>query len=83
MSPFSGLFAYVGPDTFLPVTSALAAIAGVFMMFGRAGLRLIFGGGLMRILPGRRASGAYPSRHRRQGTATAAVAVVDTNDRAQ
>jgi hypothetical protein len=34
------LFAYVGPDTILPVTSALAAAGGVFLMFGRQIRRL-------------------------------------------
>lgn len=29
------LLAYVGPETVLPVASALAAIAGVFLTFGR------------------------------------------------
>lgn len=54
MPPIAGLFAYVGPDTFLPVSSALAAAAGVFMMFGRAGIRLIVQGGVARVFSGRR-----------------------------
>lgn len=29
------LFAYFGPETVLPITSAIAGVAGVFMMFGR------------------------------------------------
>jgi hypothetical protein len=29
------LFAYVGPDTMLPVASVIAAAVGVVMMFGR------------------------------------------------
>lgn len=29
------LLAYVGPETILPLTSALAAIGGAFLMFGR------------------------------------------------
>jgi hypothetical protein len=28
------LLAYIGPETILPVTSALAAIGGAFLMFG-------------------------------------------------
>jgi hypothetical protein len=28
------LLAYIGPETVLPVTSALAAIGGAFLMFG-------------------------------------------------
>jgi hypothetical protein len=27
------LFAYIGPDTALPVTSALAALAGILLIF--------------------------------------------------
>ena len=30
------LFAYVGPETMLPVASAVAAAAGVLLMFGRS-----------------------------------------------
>jgi hypothetical protein len=29
------LFAYIGPETMMPVASIIAAVAGVFMMFGR------------------------------------------------
>lgn len=29
------LFAYIGPDTTLPVLSVIAAVGGVFMMLGR------------------------------------------------
>ena len=29
------LFAYLGPETMMPVASIIAAVAGVFMMFGR------------------------------------------------
>ncbi len=29
------LFAYVGPETYLPLSSALAAVVGVVLMFGR------------------------------------------------
>ncbi len=28
------LFAYIGPETMMPVASIIAAVAGVFMMFG-------------------------------------------------
>lgn len=28
-------FAYIGPETMIPVTSILAAIVGVFLMFSR------------------------------------------------
>jgi hypothetical protein len=35
------LFAYLGPDTVLPLTSVLAAIAGGVMMFGRGFVRVV------------------------------------------
>jgi hypothetical protein len=45
------LFAYIGPETMMPVASIIAAAAGVFMMFGRSVMG--FGRGLVRrILPG-------------------------------
>lgn len=43
------LFAYFGPETLMPVTSILATVAGVFLMFGRAGFRLVSGRGLFRL----------------------------------
>ena len=30
------LFAYIGPETMMPVASIIAAVTGVFMMFGRS-----------------------------------------------
>ena len=30
------LFSYIGPETMMPVASIIAAVAGVFMMFGRS-----------------------------------------------
>jgi hypothetical protein len=45
------LFAYIGPETMMPVASVIAAAAGVFMMFGRTVVG--FGRGLVRrVLPG-------------------------------
>jgi hypothetical protein len=45
------LFAYIGPETMMPVASVIAAAAGVFMMFGRSVMG--FGRGLVRrVLPG-------------------------------
>jgi hypothetical protein len=38
------LFAYFGPETFLPVTSAIAGVVGVFLMFGRSSIRLLLDG---------------------------------------
>ena len=32
------LFAYIAPETMMPVASVIAATAGVFMMFGRTAL---------------------------------------------
>ncbi|HEX8203673.1 MAG TPA: hypothetical protein VF590_24570 [Isosphaeraceae bacterium] len=32
-------FAYIGPDTLLPVTSVVATAVGVVLMFGRNSLR--------------------------------------------
>jgi hypothetical protein len=40
MGMSSLLFAYVGPDTLLPLTSGLAGALGVFLMFGRQVRRL-------------------------------------------
>jgi hypothetical protein len=34
------LFAYLGPDTLLPLTSIIAAVAGGIMMFGRGIVRV-------------------------------------------
>ena len=46
------LFGYFGPETVLPVTSIVATIAGLAMMFGRHTLRLIMSCGRL-ILTGR------------------------------
>ena len=40
------LFAYIGPETMMPVASIVAAATGVVMMFGRS--ILTFGRGLVR-----------------------------------
>jgi hypothetical protein len=40
------LFAYIGPETMMPVASIIAAVAGVAMMFGRN--ILMFGRGIVR-----------------------------------
>ncbi len=34
------MLAYFGPETFLPVTSAIAGVVGVFLMFGRSSVRI-------------------------------------------
>ncbi|MHC5537166.1 hypothetical protein ACYOEI_02890 [Singulisphaera rosea] len=33
------IFAYFGPETMLPVTSIIATVAGIAMMFGRVAFR--------------------------------------------
>ena len=33
------IFAYLGPETVLPMTSAVAGLVGVVMLFGRSSLR--------------------------------------------
>jgi hypothetical protein len=35
------IFAYFGPETMLPLTSVLATVAGLVMMFGRTSIRII------------------------------------------
>lgn len=42
------LYAYLGPDTFLPLTSILATVAGATLMFGRIILQA-FRTGLSRL----------------------------------
>ncbi len=49
MPSIPGLFAYVGPETFLPVASILATIAGVVLMFWRAVVRLFRDGIVSRV----------------------------------
>ena len=45
------LFSYIGPEVMMPVASVIAAVAGVFMMFGRTVVGV--GRGLIRrVLPG-------------------------------
>ena len=34
------MFAYFGPDTFMPVASIIGAVGGVVMIFGRTILRM-------------------------------------------
>ena len=36
------VLAYFGPETVLPVTSVIATVVGLFMMFGKNTLRYIF-----------------------------------------
>jgi hypothetical protein len=39
MSFSMAIFAYLGPETMLPMTSVVAGLAGVVMLFGRSSLR--------------------------------------------
>lgn len=36
MHQIASLFAYIGPETIVPATSALAAIGGILLAFGRS-----------------------------------------------
>jgi len=38
----ASVFAYIGPETILPATSALAAVGGLLLAFGRTITRPIF-----------------------------------------
>jgi hypothetical protein len=40
MGMLGWVFAYLGPDTLLPLTSGLAAVVGALLMFGRSARRL-------------------------------------------
>lgn len=52
MMDFSTLpVAYLGPETMLPVTSAVAGVAGLLLMFGRNALRIA--GGWLRLVGNR------------------------------
>ena len=35
------LFAYIGPETMMPIASGVAAVVGVFLMFGRSVMLVI------------------------------------------
>jgi hypothetical protein len=55
------IFAYFGPETFLPLTSIVAAVVGVVMMFGRNTIRFVLYL-VGRIVPGRGTLEAQPRR---------------------
>ncbi len=38
MPSLSSLFAYVGPDAYLPVASVVSAVSGIVLLFWRAGV---------------------------------------------
>jgi hypothetical protein len=68
------LFAYVGPETYLPVSSALAAVVGVVLMFGRVSVQYVTRWFFTRVLrPARRRSLQKPhfrSRERSRSVAS-------------
>lgn len=54
MPVIPGLFSYVGPETFLPITSVLAAVLGVVLMLWRSGVRVVLTIWASHIRPRRR-----------------------------
>ena len=65
------IFAYLGPETMLPVTSAVAGLVGVLMMFGKSSFRRVIriGRGLAAMI-GR---GPKPGLKARRGIGTGPV----------
>jgi hypothetical protein len=59
------VFAYFGPETVLPMTSVVATIVGLIMMFGRHSLRVLVGTGRFIIKSAGRM--IRPSSHLYQG----------------
>lgn len=43
MAAMTGLVAYLGPETMLPMTSVIAGVVGVILMLGRQSLSLMLG----------------------------------------
>jgi hypothetical protein len=41
MQPFPQLLAYFGPEVQLPLLSLIGAVSGVFLMVGRAPIRIV------------------------------------------
>ena len=62
------IFAYFGPDTVLPLTSALAAVVGVALMFGKQTFRLagLCATSALRVFRKAPAPGPTPVRARRE-----------------
>src|SRR4051794_39626 len=56
------LFAYFGPETMLPLTSVVATVVGIFMMFGRTSLRLVRRS-IVSLLPAKSAKRPVPKPH--------------------
>jgi len=61
------IFAYVGPETLLPMTSVVAGVVGIFLMLGRGSLRYVMGVLQAVRRPGRVLRGAT-SRHESVGS---------------
>jgi hypothetical protein len=62
------ILAYVGPETFLPMTSIVAGAAGIFLVLGRGSLRYLMGV-LRAVRRPRRALHGAASRHESVGSA--------------
>jgi hypothetical protein len=60
------LFAYLGPETVLPLTSVVAAVAGVVLMFGRNALRFV-AHSVRMLIPGRGKTSGRPHFARKRG----------------
>ncbi|MDR3637444.1 MAG: hypothetical protein P4L84_26810 [Isosphaeraceae bacterium] len=74
MMTLPSLFAYVGPDTFLPVTSALSALVGVVMFLWGTGMRTIVRSVGARLRPGFPRETPAPKFAQRRRPTTTAVA---------
>jgi hypothetical protein len=68
------LYGYLGPDTFLPLTSIIAAVAGGVLMFGRNLMALVRG--VLRRSPG---SPPTPSSRQRSERLRAGAAGAPAN----
>ena len=61
------IFAYLGPETMLPMTSVLAGVVGFFMMFGRKLVEVVtnaFRKKAVPVAPKTRARGHRPTTSR-------------------
>jgi len=59
LHPVNVLFAYVGPETMLPLASALAAVVGV-LLFGWRWVAGLFTSAFNALVPGRRKRDSAP-----------------------
>lgn len=73
MHQIASLFAYIGPETIVPATSALAAIGGILLAFGRSATRPVVAGLFWLIgKKGAAANAAVPSSESSSAAATSA-----------